>query len=66
MAKTPEKPGLTLDAQTMRCLHELRDVIRAIEAGELVLRRYADVLSDEEGLHREISIRTTFIPKGTS
>lgn len=66
MAKTPEKAGPNLDAQTMRCLHELRDVIRAIEAGELALRRFADVLTEEDGLHREISIRTTFIPKGSA
>lgn len=60
MAKPPTIP---LDPQTARCLKELREVIRAIEADEVGLRRYADVLSDEsDGLHREIAIRTTFIP----
>lgn len=52
-----------LDPQTARCLGELKSIIKSIESGEFALRRYADVLMEEDGLHREVSIRTTFVAK---
>lgn len=58
--------NVALDPQTARCLTELREVIRAIEAGELGLVRYADVLTAEDGMHREIGIKTTFVPRRAS
>lgn len=58
---TPAKPQL--DPHTARTLHELRDVIRAIEAGEVALRRFVDSLAEEQdGMHRELMVRVTLIP----
>ncbi len=55
---------ITVDPQTARCLSELRAVIKAIESGEVALRRYADVLTEEGALHREIALKVTFLPPG--
>jgi hypothetical protein len=57
------KAKIALDPQTERCVKELKLIIADIESGELLLRRYADILAEDQGLHREVSIRTTF--KGT-
>ena len=52
---------MILDPQTKRCLKELKDSIKMIEEGKVVLRHYHDELVDEQGLHRKISIRMTFV-----
>lgn len=54
---------MPIDPQTARCLRELRDTIKAIESGAVALRRYADVLTEEDGLHREIALKITFLPQ---
>jgi hypothetical protein len=55
-----DKPRL--DPHTARVVKELRAIIGEIESGVVVLRRSADVLTEESGLHREISLRVTVVP----
>lgn len=52
-----------LDPETARCLKELRSLISGIEDGSLALRRYCDDLTEQQGLHREVLIRVTLVPK---
>jgi hypothetical protein len=56
-------PKLEVDPQTARCLRELRATIDAIEAGEVALRLFEDRLVEENGMHRTIALRVTFLPK---
>lgn len=52
-----------LDPETTRCLREMRSVIKGIESGALALRRFSDDLVEQDGMHREVLIRVTLIPK---
>lgn len=52
-----------LDPETKRCLKEMRVLISGIEDGSLALRRYCDDLTEQQGLHREVLIRVTLVPK---
>ncbi len=65
-APTPAASGnVALDPETSRCLKELRAMIASIESGELALRRFYDDLTEQNGLHREVLIRVTYVPKVT-
>lgn len=52
-----------VDPETDRCLKELRSVIKSVEDGSWALRHFADALTEQAGLHREMLIRVTLIPK---
>ncbi len=38
-------------------------MISGIEAGELALRRFDDQLVEDDGMHRSIGLRVTFVPR---
>ena len=52
----------TLDPETARCLKELRSVIAKVEDGSWALCHFADALTEQQGLHREMLIRVTLVP----
>lgn len=52
-----------VDPETARCLKELRSIIAAVEDGSWALRRFCDDLTEQNGLHREMRILTTLVPK---
>lgn len=58
----PAKPKPPIDPHTARAIGLFREIIGWLEAGKVALRRVADVTAEEDGLHRDISLRVTFIP----